>query len=521
MTNPILKARLADLVWIRADKRNVTAALAAMDSYRQIPLDKETWIRYGRECWERAIELAKWLKRTAKPALDEMEIKIFSAFQKSTMDDGFFAFWLGELMLVNRLCTDKREVIAERLAFLGDEFRNCGDIHRARSFFKLATEYFERLNDIQAAACMRVSEAESWVSEAVGFTAMNFSSIAAVGCYEKAIQVYRSVPRTERGVFRVEDRIKEIRTFLADAGNNALGEMVTIRTPVQDVSGLAEAARQAVSGKDPINALKVFANLIPAPTMKERREQAKKHFRDFPMQALFGCTLMSRDGRVIAKRPSVDFLAELSDNDESVRARMIEDYKFWINLVVRAEIMPALWTLIPEHRLRETDFMSLAAESPVVPIGRARLVGKALYAGYELNFDIALHLLIPQIEHIVRECLKGAGTSVTTLDLNGIETVVGFSTLMDRPEADKIFGEDFAFELRALFCDAYGPNLRNELAHGLLDDSDSQSVYAIYAWWLGLKLILNTYLKRLENENQISDSLAGEDGSGEATSEMC
>lgn len=500
--DPWLKARLADLVWVRAQPRNAFAALAAIDAYRQIPLDSETWIRNGRECWERGIELAKWLKDKASLTLKEIEVAVFTAFENATMADGFFAFSLGELMLVNRLCTDKRELIATRLAFLGDEFRKGGDIHRARSLFKLAAEYFGRLSDTEAVARMLVSEAESWVSEADGFSAMGPVSIAVVGCYEKAIQVYRSIPRAERSVHRVEERMQELRGRLANAGDKAVGEMVTIRSPIQDVSELAEVARDAVRGKDPVNALKAFANLIPAPSMKDRREQAREHFRNFPMQALFTSTLMSRDGRVIAKWPAIELLADMKDDDEALRARMIEDYKFWIKLVIQAEIMPALWTLMLEHRLREVDFISLAAESPIVPTGRARLVGKALFAGYELNFDTALHLLTPQIEHLVREHLKEAGATTTTLDREGIETVVGLSKLMELPEAARIFGEDLAFELRSLFCDAYGPNLRNELAHGLLDDGDSQSVYAVYAWWLGLKLIFNTYLNRLTDENE-------------------
>jgi hypothetical protein len=50
-----------------------------------------------------------------------------------------------------------------------------------------------------------------------------------------------------------------------------------------------------------------------------------------------------------------------------------------------------------------------------------------------------------------------------------------------------------SFEIKALFCDALGPNLRNELAHGLLDDDSFQSIHAIYAWWMGLRLVFNTF----------------------------
>jgi hypothetical protein len=161
--------------------------------------------------------------------------------------------------------------------------------------------------------------------------------------------------------------------------------------------------------------------------------------------------------------------------------------------IEKGDIWPALEMMVLEHRIRESDFVALATRSPIVPAGRERLFGKALFAGYEKDFVAALHLLVPQIEHMVRWHLKAAGVKTTNLDQDGIENENGLSTLMDLPEAAQIFGEDVSFELKALFCDAFGPNLRNELAHGLLDDEACQSIYAIYAWWFGLRLVFNTF----------------------------
>jgi hypothetical protein len=67
------------------------------------------------------------------------------------------------------------------------------------------------------------------------------------------------------------------------------------------------------------------------------------------------------------------------------------------------------------------------------------------------------------------------------------------SALVVLPEVREIFGNDMAFELKALFCVPEGPNLRNNLAHGLLGMGASQSVFSIYAWWLGLRIAFNTY----------------------------
>lgn len=43
-----------------------------------------------------------------------------------------------------------------------------------------------------------------------------------------------------------------------------------------------------------------------------------------------------------------------------------------------------------------------------------------------------------------------------------------------------IFSEDFIFEIRSLLCDPLGGNLRNTLAHGLIDYESCRSAYGIY-----------------------------------------
>ncbi|MER8077825.1 DUF4209 domain-containing protein, partial [Acinetobacter pittii] len=56
-----------------------------------------------------------------------------------------------------------------------------------------------------------------------------------------------------------------------------------------------------------------------------------------------------------------------------------------------------------------------------------------------------------------------------------------------------VFKEDLTFEIKSLFCDPLGANLRNEIAHGLMDHNACNSLHGVYAWWLTLKLVFNTY----------------------------
>ena len=493
--DPWLKARLADLVWLMQSPRAVKFALAAIDSYRTIPLDTETQMRERDMCWQRAINLARMVGAGAGNHLAEMEASIIKAFMSVTRQDGFLGYSLADLLQSNVLGGDHSTAIATKLESLAREFEDEDEFRKALECFQASAYWFKESGDDKKSTEMTVKVAENWVKEAVDQP----SHVVAASFYEKAIQTYRTIPRSERATHRVDERIAELRRSLNESGEKSLDEMGVISTPGQDISQIIENAREAVRGKALDEALKAFVNLSRT-NVKELRESTTELLHNSPLQALIPAMFMSSDGRVTAKRLGMNLSTPSSGDDEEViYSKMVENYRIQVDLVVRGCICPAQEVLLMEHRLREADFVNLARQSPIVPIGRELLFGKALFAGYDRDFVTALHILVPQIEHMVRYHLKQAGVQTTNIDSNGIENENGLSSLMDLPETKEIFGEDLNFEIRALFCVPFGPNLRNNLAHGLLDDRACYSPDTIYAWWFGLKLVFNTFWNALSS----------------------
>ncbi len=65
--------------------------------------------------------------------------------------------------------------------------------------------------------------------------------------------------------------------------------------------------------------------------------------------------------------------------------------------------------------------------------------------------------------------------------------------------------------MRGLLVERFGANLRNDMAHGLLDHDSFYLPSACYLWWLALRLYSLPVLAKLR-----SDRLAGEEsGSSE------
>jgi len=498
-----LRARVADIVWLRNRSVGVRFPLIAIDSYRSIGLDSDAWIRGGKECWIRAIHLCRLLKGGAGQRINEIEAQILDSFYSCSNEDGLLAYWLAELLKENGLASKSSADIAERMENHAKEYDRNGELYLAREYYEASENWFNKEGNGAKSAEMWVSVAECWVKEAINRTSSEQPShMVAANCYEHAIQVYRTIPRSERRVHRVDERISEIYVHLRESGEKSLGELSLVSTESVDISQIVERAKNSVQGKEPLEALKFFSNLHHGARAQELRESAVRQIQKHPLHGLVAATVISRDGRVIAKRPGMSFDGESSGIDEIViRSEMIKNFEILTDIIVTGSILPALDVLLVEHYWREVDLINIVRQSPIVPRDRTTLFGKALYAGFNRDFVVAVHLLVPQIENMVRFHLKSSGVKTTNLDINGIENENGLSTLMDIPEVVKIFGADIAFEIKALFCDSFGPNLRNELAHGLLNASECYSVHVVYAWWFGLRIVFNTFWNAFQKDD--------------------
>lgn len=485
---PKLCARISDIAWLLSKPRNHKHALSAIDNYRSIEIGTESWIRDGRdgrECWDRAIQLCLMLQAGAGERLKEIESKIVEALKESLPEDGYLANWLADLLSKHHLGVKDNRDIAEKLEALATYFEDSGDLHRARDYLDAASEWYKKSEDAPQSTVMIVRNAECWVKEAINMVAASFYF------YESAIHKYRTIPKALRDQHNVEERIVELRGLMNEAGENSLNEMGKITPGSIDISELIENSVKAVKGKELSEALLQFANVYRGARADKIRSFSEEMIRNHPLRSLFAATHMSSDGRVIAKKPAADLGGE---NQESVIwPEMVKYYAMELSLVVQGDIWPALEVIRQEHRLKEADFYSVVKRSPVVPPDRIRLMAKAIFQGFDGDFISALHLLIPQIENLVRYHLKQHGEKTTNIDINGIENENGLSTLMDNSKVEDIFGKDLSFELKAIFCDPFGPNLRNELAHGLIGYEESQNIYSIYAWWLTFRLIFNTF----------------------------
>jgi len=486
-----LKARLADLLWLLRKPKNPEHAKIAIDSYVSNPIDSETWHRDVRNGWERAARLCMQIRDSDR--LDGIKNDLFSAFCAEHPRNKFMTLWVADLLDQLKIDRDFKEDIASSLFKIALELKNDGDFHSARSYFELAAKKYQQCSEEQGGLDALIAIADCFELE--GDSRSAGSNMAANSFYENAIQAYRRIPNKNRVNYDVESRISVIRDKIKDSGRASLDEMALVETPGVDVSEIAKSSMAHVAGKSsPEEALMYFSGLFTGPKYQELASSAKEIMQESIFSSLAGSSHMSSDGRVVAKTPPMNLNAGEDDpaNKAVLKRQVQQQFSFQVKLVVQGQILPALRQLLMEHRFTKDLLIAACYQSPIVPKDREKLLGYALWLGFEYEFGAAIHLLCPQVEHIVRTQLKESGFHTSTIDKDGIENESGLSTLMASQEAVQVFGEDLSFEIRSVFTEVLGANLRNETAHGLLDDNASSSLSAIYAWWMILRLVLRS-----------------------------
>jgi lysyl-tRNA synthetase class 1 len=100
----------------------------------------------------------------------------------------------------------------------------------------------------------------------------------------------------------------------------------------------------------------------------------------------------------------------------------------------------------------------------------------------------AAHVLVPQIERALRKIADDLGVPVTKAHPSVPETsvAIGMGEILYNDKVAEALGPDVTLHFQALYSDPRGLNLRNEIAHGLMDADQ-------FHWHLG-NLIVHSLL---------------------------
>ena len=145
--NLLIKARIADFLWLVPIPRDPKFALAAIDAYRAIPLTTDSWVHDASKCWRRALSLARTLGRGASDRWTEMEFSLFDLLTNATSENLFFGSELADILKTYDLARSQVADVAEKLDQLAGEFEEVENYYAARRYFSDAAVWFKDANE--------------------------------------------------------------------------------------------------------------------------------------------------------------------------------------------------------------------------------------------------------------------------------------------------------------------------------------------------------------------------------------
>lgn len=492
------RSRVADLLWIRRKRKNPDhariAAQAFLEAAAALESDMFDCIFTGRI--RRSVQISAVLGRE-KDLFKNTLLHVDSLIQKYAR--------IGRPWI----CADLMNIVLEHDAGdhavysvlsgeIAKRLQTENEFSWAQNYWRLQATWFRIGGDREASKAALVNEAEAIVMEADAATKRDTPSFgAAKTILARGIEALRRAGGSTK-------RIEELRKLHADYAKRSLNELSTISVPSGDFTAHLQNVVKAVKGRSLEHAL-LWLGSVPPTNMVSLRQTLTK--TGSPFSFLFATEYLNEDGKTIARTKGRCPTAKDLE-DEHVKAKMFEMASSiqW-HLRAQTMILPVLWQINSEHNINPNDFNFLLLNNPFVAPGREDIFARALLAGFRDDWLMVTHLIPPQIEHMLRFILAQQGYLTSSLDSEGIEAELPLGKLLcDMPSLEEALGKDLLFDLRGILVEKPGANLRNRMAHGLMNNSAFNDTPAVYLWWLLLKLCCIPVLDYLGHPHGGEDS---------------
>ncbi len=477
-----LRARIADALWIK--KSDHQMAKLAIESYlasATVVEDPQHWNACAKRI-ERAADVAA-VRGKKSECMDSVVSHIESVLDKyDGKDPMFLSGKLMEILLKHKKGDlAKYSALSEKIAAEADVQ---GGFYKARQFWEVLAKQKHLANDKKGKREAGIRYAETFVREAEKHAnAEKPGYMQASHFIGQAIAAYRKL---EGGLGLEKQRVDELHAKLLEYQGKSTSEMGTVSTTI-DLSEEVKAAVERIKGKTLTEAINALVMMDLVPKIEDLRSQVTESAQAAPLTHIIGGTIVNEAGKVIANTPGM-----LSDDPDESEAAMLAnmnktaDYHFFT--AVNGIIEPSRKQLVGEHNLDKLDFLNYLKNNSLIATKRERIWNKALMAGLKGDLMEAIHLLMPQFEHTIRYLLFQSGVITSNIDKDGIQQEYDLNRTLRMPEVEAMFGKDLTFTLRCLLVEKTGSNLRNKMAHGLMNQEEYDSPSCAFLWWLLLHL---------------------------------
>ena len=324
---------------------------------------------------------------------------------------------------------------------------------------ELAQYYYDFAERLLQNDAMGAFRSVSFYEKAIVLFRNNGASAQAESVHRKLIDVQKQIPKNMhifRTTFDVSKAIKNIET---------------------NMDGL--------SFEECIIRLTQYLGFESIDTIKKRTIDECKND---PLSSLFGNNILDSQGRTVIK------LSPLDDNNPEKDLHLLELHMFHSSLQAQ-RIVGDFWIKNILHYIRnkfiidnsKIDF--LINNNCIIPEGREMIFRKGIGDFLRGDYYAAMHILAPQMENLFRNIANEVGGVTSTLSDDGLAQEKVLSSVFSLPELLDAYDNNIIFAFRGLLNEQAGANIRNRIAHGIIDEAECSSGECLYFGALVIKLL--------------------------------
>lgn len=211
------------------------------------------------------------------------------------------------------------------------------------------------------------------------------------------------------------------------------------------------------------------------------------------------CDICNASGKVVCRVPPVC----LSD-EESIEKRMYMRARKEEQFLEQILIRPIVDELIQRDDFTDDSLRFLFDFNSVIPEDRASIIGYGVYLGLIGDLYSSMHILAPQTENLFRYIRAKLGGNNTHYNYeSGIQKAYSLQRIFAHEDLlEKKIGRDVLFTFNGLMQQDSGSNIRNNIAHGLWNEAECESMAGLYFVVILMKFI---YTMDLQAINRRSD----------------
>lgn len=282
----------------------------------------------------------------------------------------------------------------------------------------------------------------------------------ALGYYEKA---------------RNKSKINEIRVKLKDISKKIEYSEVSVESelPIEWIEAFIDNLKLLNINEIPlhIGATKTFV-----PKRKDVRKFAAGILRDYPLVGYLPKVTVS-DGNSVKSSHSEEELLEYQYRHQ---------YSFEIQYT--GLILSVLFQkLIEEELFCSESVYNYLSGNELFSSDDLKIAKAGFDAYFKTDYVSSIYILVPKLENAIRFFMHKVRISTTISDKDGIREG-DLGSYLRKQEVEDMFGCDFNDFLKILLIEKDAINLRNRLAHGLLDDTELDKTLASLIIFVYLRL---------------------------------